>query len=74
MPQPGGELSLIPIEQLIQIEDIKPTPKAQPTSSSTATMSVATNLSTVVASPQVMTPSSSALAAAMQQFQSSGNH
>ncbi|XP_069962838.1 anoctamin-8 isoform X3 [Bactrocera oleae] len=74
IPQPGGELSLIPIEQLIQIEDIKPTPKAQPTTSSTATMLAATSLSTAVISPQVMTPSSSALAAAMQQFQSSGNH
>ncbi|XP_049318320.1 uncharacterized protein LOC105227099 isoform X2 [Bactrocera dorsalis] len=71
IPQPGGELSLIPIEQLIQIEDIKPTPKAQPT---TTTVTAATSLSTAVTSPQVMTPSSSALAAAMQQFQSSGNY
>ncbi|XP_028899707.2 uncharacterized protein LOC105217978 isoform X2 [Zeugodacus cucurbitae] len=74
LPQPGGELSLIPIEQLIQIEDIIPTPKPQPTTSSATTMSAAASLSTAVTSPQAMTPSSSALAAAMQQFQSSGNH
>ncbi|XP_067622020.1 anoctamin-8 isoform X3 [Eurosta solidaginis] len=73
MPQPGGELSLIPIEQLIQIDDIKPTTKPQPNISSTTTTSATTSSATTT-SPQIMTSSSSALAAAMQQFQSSGNH
>ncbi|XP_053958995.1 uncharacterized protein LOC128863716 isoform X1 [Anastrepha ludens] len=74
IPQPGGELSLIPIEQLIQIEDIKPTTKPLPTTLSTTTASAPTSSSGAVTSPQIVTPSSSALAAAMQQFQSSGNH
>ncbi|CAD6997584.1 unnamed protein product, partial [Ceratitis capitata] len=74
MPQPGGELSIIPIEQLIQIEDIKPTTKPQPiTSAVPATLAPASS-SVAATSSQIMTPSSSALAAAMQQFQSSGNH
>ncbi|KAL9924394.1 anoctamin 8 white walker isoform 3-T4 [Glossina fuscipes fuscipes] len=42
LPQPGGELSLIPIEQLIKIEDIKPpTLKSPPTSSTTTATSLA---------------------------------
>ncbi|XP_036340703.1 uncharacterized protein LOC118750076 [Rhagoletis pomonella] len=73
MPQPGGELSLIPIEQLIQIDDIKPASKTQPTTSSTETASAPTSSSVAETSSEVMTASSSALAAAMQQFQSSGN-
>jgi len=42
MPQPvGGELSLIPIEQLIQIEDIIPAMKAASTSGATTSSSQA---------------------------------
>ncbi|XP_058986024.1 uncharacterized protein LOC101887915 isoform X4 [Musca domestica] len=36
LPQPGGELSLIPIEQLIQIEDIKPLLKSPPSTSTSS--------------------------------------
>ncbi|XP_061400488.1 uncharacterized protein LOC133336217 [Musca vetustissima] len=41
LPQPGGELSLIPIEQLIQIEDIKPLLKSPPSASSSNTTGAA---------------------------------
>ncbi|XP_037957870.1 uncharacterized protein LOC119687578 isoform X4 [Teleopsis dalmanni] len=46
MPQHGGELSLIPIEQLIQIEDIKPTVKTTQMSSIASAAASSTSTST----------------------------
>ncbi|XP_059220438.1 platelet binding protein GspB isoform X3 [Stomoxys calcitrans] len=67
LPQPGGELSLIPIEQLIQIEDIKPLLKPATSSSTSAasnSSSAATASNNTNNTMSTTTPSAALLAAA----------
>ncbi|TMW46516.1 hypothetical protein DOY81_008406 [Sarcophaga bullata] len=66
--QSGGELSLIPIEQLIKIEDIKPALRSPPptttTTASTSFLTTSSMSSALTLANTSTTPSSSALLAA----------
>ncbi|XP_046811652.1 mucin-4 [Lucilia cuprina] len=79
MPQAGGELSLIPIEQLIKIEDIKPALRSPPPVNTTALMPFSTTASTssAITLANTSTTSSALLAAAaahLQQQQQQQHH
>ncbi|KAI8117035.1 Anoctamin-8 [Lucilia cuprina] len=71
MPQAGGELSLIPIEQLIKIEDIKPALRSPPPVNTTALMPFSTTASTssAITLANTSTTSSALLAAAAAHLQ-----
>ncbi|KAM7354208.1 anoctamin 8 white walker isoform 3-T6 [Cochliomyia hominivorax] len=73
IPQSGGELSLIPIEQLIKIEDIKPALRSPPpvSTTSTSSMSFSTTASTssAITLANSSTTSSALLAAAAAHLQ-----
>ncbi|XP_065357895.1 uncharacterized protein wwk isoform X1 [Calliphora vicina] len=71
MPQSGGELSLIPIEQLIKIEDIKPALRSPPPVSTTALIPYSTTASTssAITLANTSTTSSALLAAAAAHLQ-----